>query len=153
VLALVQLRLRVVQVRHRVRDVVAIGERQHADAGVRAELAAHPLGHPGHPRHRERHHAVAPRHVRLPADPGHRVAGAHQEAVAEVLARGRVVRPGRAVEHAERDLAAAVRHIQEEAAIASAGGAKEIEVRGGLDEPLGIARGQAQIGDGLIGAQ
>ena len=59
----------------------------------------------------------------------------------------------RAVEDVDGDLAAAVRHIQKEAAIASAGGAKEIEVRGGLDEPLGIARGQAQIGDGLIGAQ
>ena len=148
-----QLGLGIVELGGRIRNVITIRERERGDPSIRPKLAADSPRDAPSPRDSQGHHSVLAWDIVLPPRPGHRVALAHQETVAEVLARGRVVRPGRAVEHAERDLAAAVRHIQEEAAIASAGGAKEIEVRGGLGEPLGIARGQAQIGDGLIGAQ
>ncbi len=118
VLAHVQLRLRIVEAGHRMRDVITVGQRQHVHARVRPELAAHPLGDARHPRHRHRHHAVAARHVGLPADPGHRVAVAHEELIAEVFPGRRIVRARGAVEHAERDLAPAVRHVEEQPAAA-----------------------------------
>ena len=66
--------------------------------------------------HVQRHQAVLPRHVGLPADPRHGVAVAHQEAVAEVLGRRRVGHADGAVEHAERDLAPAVGDVEQQRA-------------------------------------
>ena len=56
------------------------------------------------------------RHVVLPADPGDRPAVPHQKAVAEVLGRRGIGHAHRAVEHAERDLAAPVGHVEQAAA-------------------------------------
>jgi hypothetical protein len=132
-------------------DVVAVGQRQHVHPRVRPELAADTLGDAGHSGHRHRHHAVAPRHVGLPADPGHRVAVAHQELIAEILAGRRVVRARSGVEHAEGDLAAAVGHVEEQPAAPAVERPQEVEVGGVLHEPAGIARGQTQVRDRLVG--
>ncbi len=151
VLAHVQLRLRVVDAGHRVRDVVAVGQRQHVHAGVRPELAAHPLGDAGRPGHRHRHHAVAARHVGLPADPGHRVAVAHQEPVAEVLPGGRIVRARAALLNMPsailRPRFGTSRSSRRRAAVERP---QEIEVGRVLDEPARVAGRQPQVRDRLV---
>jgi len=150
VLAHVQLRLGVVEAGHRMRDVVTVGQRQHVHARVRPELAAYALGDARHAGHRHRHHAVAARHVGLPADPGHRVAVAHQELITEIFLGNRVVRARGAVEHAERDLAPAVRHVEEQPAAPAVERSQEIEVGGVLHEPARVAGRQAQVRDRLV---
>ena len=76
----------------------------------------------------------------------------HQEAVAEVRLRGRILHADGAVEHAERDLAAAVRHVEQQRAVAAAGidRPQQVEVRRALDEPLGVARSSVEVGDLLV---
>ena len=147
---------RVREVGGRVREVIAVGHRQGRDARVGPPLAGDrpadgPVPVPRR-RHREGHQPVLPRDVVLPAAPPDRVAPAHEEAVAEVLGRRRVGHPWRAVEHAERDLAAAIRDVEEEAAVAARriAGPQDIEIRVALDQTRGAAGCCRQIGDGLV---
>jgi hypothetical protein len=76
----------------------------------------------------------------------------HQEAVTEVLDRARVRHPHRAVQHAEGDLPAAVRHVQQQAAVAARGldRPQQIESTGELHAPLGVARRAAEIADARV---
>src|SRR2546425_4302652 len=82
-----------------------------------------------------------------------RVAMAHEEAVAEILRRGRVRHARRAVEYPERHLAAAVRDVEEEAAVPARRVRRheQVEVGPAFDEARGVLRGEAEVGDGLIG--
>src|SRR3989454_2547787 len=98
------------------------------------------------------HEPVATRDVVLPAAPGDRVAVTHEEAVAEVVRGGRVRYAGRAVEEPERHLAAAVRDVEEEAAVSARGvrRSQQVEVGPELHVASGVRRGEAEVGDGVI---
>ena len=147
---------RVVEIGRGVPDVVAVGEGQRGDAAVRPPLAQERArdraGVTAGRRHREGHEAVLARDVVLPAAPRHRVAVAHEKAVAEILGRRRIGHAHRAVEHPERHLAAAVGHVEEEPAVAARGVPRpqHVEVRFALDQTRRVARGQGEIGDGLV---
>ena len=156
VLADGQARRRIVEVGSRLGDVVSVGHRQGLDARVGPPLAEHrtadrPVVAAGH-RHGEREETILARDVVLPAAPRDRVAVPHQEPVAELLRARRVGHADGAVEHPQRDLAAAVRDVEKEPAVAARriDGPQQIEVRGGLDEPGAVARRQGQIRDGLV---
>src|SRR4030095_10260092 len=103
-------------------------------------------------RDRERQQPVLARNVVLPAAPRDRVAWAHEKAVTEVLGGRRVGDSNRTVEHAERDLSAAVGNVEQEPAITARGidGPQQIEVRGGLAQAIGSARRQRDIRDRLV---
>jgi hypothetical protein len=132
-----------------VRDVIAVGERQHVRRRVGPELATHEPADPSGPRHVERHHAVPARHVVLPADPRHREALTHQKTVAEVLGRRGVRHAHRAVEHAEGHLAPTVGDVEQQAAVPTRGigRAQQVKVALELDPTVGAARRQRKIGD------
>src|SRR5207244_6183537 len=72
---------------------------------------------------------------------------ARQKAVAAIFFGGRVRDARRAVEHAERDLAAAVGDIEEERTVAAANGPKKVEVGRAFDEATRVARRVREIGD------
>jgi hypothetical protein len=76
----------------------------------------------------------------------------HQEAVAEILRGRRIGDTDGAVEHPEGDLAAAVGHVQEQAAVAArrVERPQHVKVRRGLDEPGRVARSQGKVRDRLI---
>src|SRR5207247_9392359 len=116
----------VLEVDGRMRDVVAVGERQGRDASVRSPLAAHQPRDRGAVLARRRpgegHEPVAARDVVLPAAPGDRVAVTHEEAVAEVVRGGRVRYAGRAVEERGGALGAGVRDVGGGGAVYGRGG-------------------------------
>jgi hypothetical protein len=159
VLADGQLGVRIVETGDRMRNVVPIRERKHVDRAVRPELTAH--GTRDRPRafggrgHGERHHAVAARHVGLPAHPRHGIAMPHEKSIAEVLGRARIGHAHRAVEEAERDLPPAVRQVEEEPAIPGCrvDRAQEIEVRPALHLAAGVRRRERDVGDGRVHAE
>jgi hypothetical protein len=134
----------IVELRRGVGDVIPIGHRQHVGGRVGPELAAHEAAGARDARDVQGHHAVAPRHVVPPADPGDRPAVPHQKAVAEVLRHRRIGHAHRAVEHAERDLAAPVGCVEQQAAVAAAGihGPQQIEIALELDPTIAPARRQ-----------
>ena len=153
VLAYRQLRAGVVQARDGIRDVIAVREGQRRDRRVRVELAAHAPGDTRHARDRERHHVVLARHVGLPAHPRDGPAVAHEEAVAEVLPRRRVVRAHDAVEQRERHLSPTVGHVEQEPPAPPAHRPQQIEVGPRLDQPPVIPRGPVEVGDRPIRGQ
>src|SRR3989442_8667133 len=77
---------------------------------------------------------------------------AHEEAVVDILRRGRVRHARRAVEHPEGHLAAAVRDVEEEAAVPArrARRHEQAEVGPAFDEARGVLPGAAEVADGLI---
>jgi hypothetical protein len=76
----------------------------------------------------------------------------HQETVAEVLRGRRVGHADRAVEHPERDLPTAVGNVEQESPLAARGidGPQQIEICGGLHQPLGAPRRQPDVRDGPV---
>ena len=149
-------RLPVLQVVGRVGPVHPVGQVLRLDHGVGLEghnnLARH--GFAAFQRFR-RVDSQQPRRVGdvvLPAAPHHGVALPHQEPVARVQGRvGRNVRC--AVDVAQGKGFAPVQHVQQQPPVAFAWivRAEDAKVRAELDLALGIARGQLDIGDGLVG--
>ena len=152
VLAHVQLRLRIVEAGHRMRDVVAVGQRQHVHARVRPELAAHAA--------RRRRAPAAPSAPSGRRGAARRAASRSTPPCSRGASGSRCRSPPRtsdrssarrAVEHAERDLAPAVRHVEEQpAARPPSSGPQQVEVGGELDEPARVARRQPQVRDRLV---
>ena len=91
------------------------------------------------------------RHVGLPAAPDHRVAPAHQVAVARLQGRGGVGSGGDAV-HAQGGLPAPVHHVEQDAPVAPVAvhRLEHGEVRRKLHLAGGIARRQVQVRNPLI---
>ena len=127
--------------------MIAVGQRELRDALVGTPLAAHETDDVAHDGCLHGHEAVLVRDFVLPADPRHRVPVAQQKAVAKIFFGGRVRDAHRAVEHAERDLAAAVGDIEEERTVAAANGPKKVEVGRAFDEAARVARRVREIGD------
>ncbi len=151
-----QARGRIAEVGGRMGDVVAVGHRQRLDTGVRPPLAAdrsadRPVS-AAHRRDRQGHEPVASRDVVLPTAPCDRVAPAHEKTVAEVLRSRRVGHSRRAVEQSKRDLAAAVRNVEEEPAVAARRvlGPQQIKIGFALDQSRGGPRRRGEVGDGLV---
>ena len=141
--------LRVRDVDRLIRDVIAIGQRQCVHARIRPKLAASKSRDTIRARNIERDKAVLTRHVRLPANPRDRVAMTHQEAVSEIGGRAGIGDAQRAIEHAERDLAAAVGHIEQQppVALARSDGLQQIKVGRELDASLGVLLREPDVSD------
>src|SRR5450759_2126414 len=141
--------MRVRDIDRLIRDVIAISQRQCVHARVRPKLAASESRDTFRARNIERDKAVLTRHVRLPADPRDRVAMTHQEAVAEIGGRAGIGDARRAVEHAERDLAAAVGHVEQQPplALARINGLQQIKVGRELDASLGVLLREPDVSD------
>ena len=137
---------------------VALAARQRQRVGGRvghhlvADEAADRLAVVRGDRGAEQEPAVAGQQFADPAAPDDRVAAAEQEAVAGVGSRRRVVAAGGAVEHAQRQLVAAVVDVVEDGAVALGGvfRREEEDVRLELDLAFRVARRQVQIDDGLV---
>jgi hypothetical protein len=77
---------------------------------------------------------------------------AHQEAVAEVLAARGIVRARSAVEHAQRDLAPTIGHVEEQTPIAASERAQNREVGRALHVALSIPGRPGEVHDALVHA-
>jgi hypothetical protein len=88
----------------------------------------------------------------LPTAPRDRVTPAHEKAVAEVLRSRRVGHSRRAVEQSKRDLAAAVRDVEKEAAVAARRIVRfqQIKIGFALDQSRAVPRRRGEIGDVLV---
>ena len=100
-------------------------------------------------RHVEHHAAVAGQHVALPGEPRHRIAAAHEEAVAGVRQRDRRVAVRRVVVELQRALVAAVAVVIEHAPVAALHLARleDHEVGGEAHQPAVVDRRLVEIHD------
>ncbi|TMC05498.1 MAG: hypothetical protein E6J41_21855 [Chloroflexi bacterium] len=105
---------------------------------------------------REPEHPRPPDHVPLPPAPRDRPAPSEQEPVARLDALADLER-GRRAHRAERQrrLAAAVDHLEQQAALAArrVGGPEDHEVGLEPDSPGRVGRGQAQVRDRRVGGR
>ena len=116
---------------------------------VEHHLFPHRAGHARQRRHPDAELPGRRGEIALPAHPGQRVALAKQEAVAELPVVGG---GGAFVEQRQGQLAAAVRHFQQQRAVAArrVGGAQDGDVRHRLDPPFGVARREREVGDDRV---
>ena len=148
-----------VRVEHRVRLVVAIGERRRVRALVEDEVAAHESGDApavvGGDRHLHAHRAGPLGDVPLPSHPEQGEALAHQCTVAEFRVGLRIGRTGRFLKRREHALAAAVADLVEQPAVAARriDRLEHVEVGARLDLAGSISRRELQVDDHLVARQ
>ena len=123
----------------------------HRAGSVRNELDAHPTGNRpavvGCYRHVQHHPVVAGEHIALPRQPGHRVAAAHQEPIAGVGQRQRIVAVRGVVKELQRAFVAPVAVVVKDPSVAprGVGRPQNHEIGGEMHQPLGIPGCQLQV--------
>ena len=145
-------RLRVVQVDSGIGRVITIRQWQGFRWLIGAQAAAHKTFRARHARRVQRHQAIAPWHIDLPADPCHCVTLPHQKTVAKIFFGGGVGHARCAVKHFNRHFAPAIGYIEKQCAVAFAHvhGLQHVKVTGEFHQALRIAWGQCDIGDALM---
>ena len=137
--------IRAVRIEHRIRLVIAIGDRRGRRPFVQNEIAADEAGDPpavlGRDGHLHPHHARPLGNVPLPSHPEQREALTHEPAVAEVGVGRRIERRG--------GFAAAVADFVEQAAIAARGidRLQHVEIGARFHLAARVARRERQVDD------